>query len=169
MADDDEMMEPDEELDTDGAELEGPDLEDPDLAAEVLDEDADEFGDDEEAFDDDEVDDKGDDEGDDDDDEAAKSGPVRRSVSTDDEDDDDDIIAPDDVEADLDTILKDRLIAAEDETNEDEEEVEERGEQADRLQPKRADEQLCPNCFLLVRHTAPMCPIGDDDCPLFTH
>ena len=168
MADDDEMMEPDEELDTDGTELEGPDLEDPELAAEVLDEDADEFDVDEEAFDDDEGD-KGDDEGDDDDDEAAKSGPVRRSVSTDDEDDDDDIIAPDDVEADLDTILKDRLIAAEDETNEDEEEVEERGEQADRLQPKRADEQLCPNCFLLVRHTAPMCPIGDDDCPLFTH
>ncbi len=164
MADDDEMMEPDEELDTDGAELEGPDLEDPELTAEVLDEDADEFGDDEEVFDDDETD-----EGDDDDDEAAKSGPVRRSVATDDEDDDDDIIAPDDVEADLDTILKDRLVAAEDETNEDEEEVEERGEQADRLQPKRADEQLCPNCFLLVRQTAPMCPIGDDDCPLFTH
>ncbi len=164
---DDEMMEPDEELDADGAELEGPDLEDPELIAEVLDEDGDEFGDDEEAFDDDESDET--DEGDDDDDEAAKSGPVRRSVATDDEDDDDDIIAPDDVEADLDTILKDRLVAAEDETNEDEEEVEERGEQADRLQPKRADEQLCPNCFLLVRQTAPMCPIGDDDCPLFTH
>ena len=167
MAGDDEMMEPDEELDTNGAELEGPDLEDPELAAEALDQDADAFGDDEEAFDDDDSD-GADDEGDDDD-EAAKSGPVRRSVSADDDDVDDDIIAPDDVEADLDTILKDRLVAAEDETNEDEEEVEERGEQADRLQPKRADEQLCPNCFLLVRQTAPMCPIGDDDCPLFTH
>ncbi|MEZ5250976.1 MAG: hypothetical protein R2713_17710 [Ilumatobacteraceae bacterium] len=78
------------------------------------------------------------------------------------------MLAPDDVEADLDTILKDRLVAAEEEGNEDEEEPEERGEQADRLQPKRADEQLCPNCFLLVRQNAPMCPVGDDDCPLFS-
>ena len=109
MAGDDEMMEPDEELDTNGAELEGPDLEDPELAAEALDQDADAFGDDEEAFDDDDSD-GADDEGDDDD-EAAKSGPVRRSVSADDDDDDDDIIAPDDVEADLDTILKDQLFA----------------------------------------------------------
>ena len=60
------------------------------------------------------------------------------------------------------------LVAAEDETNEDEEEPEERGEQADRLQPKRADEQLCPSCFLLVRQSAPMCPVGDDECPLFS-
>ena len=65
------------------------------------------------------------------------------------------MLAPDDVEADLDTILKDRLVAAEDEANEDEEEPEDRSEAADRLQPKRADEQLCPSCFLLVRQTAP--------------
>ncbi|MBI5088877.1 MAG: hypothetical protein HZB15_08480, partial [Actinobacteria bacterium] len=102
-------------------------------------------------------------------DDAAASGPARKSVvaAGEDEDEDDDMLAPDDVEADLDTILKDRLVAVEDETNEDEEEPEERGEQADRLQPKRADEQLCPSCFLLVRQTAPMCPVGDDDCPLF--
>ena len=49
----------------------------------------------------------------------------------------------------------------------EEEEPEERGETSDRLQPKRADEQLCPSCFLLVRQTAPGCPVGDDDCPLF--
>ena len=38
----------------------------------------------------------------------------------------------------------------------------------DRLQPKRADEQLCPNCFLLVRASAPACPVGDDACPIFS-
>ncbi|MEY4229333.1 MAG: hypothetical protein RLZZ362_182, partial [Actinomycetota bacterium] len=100
---------------------------------------------------------------------APAAGPVRKSVAAvaEDDDEDDDMIAPDDVEADLDTILKDRLVATEDEVNEDEEEPEERGESADRLQPKRADEQLCPSCFLLVRQTAPVCPVGDDDCPLF--
>jgi hypothetical protein len=61
------------------------------------------------------------------------------------------------------------LVAAEDTPDEDEEEAEpeERGEAGDRLQPKRADEQLCPSCFLLVRRTAPACPMGDEDCPLF--
>ena len=64
-------------------------------------------------------------------------------------------LAPDDVEADLDRILKDRLVTVEDEEDEDEEEPDERGDPGDRLQPKRADEQLCPNCFLLVRANAP--------------
>jgi hypothetical protein len=161
MADDDEMMEPDEGLELDD-DAEGPDLDEAELEVEELDEtelDEDsEFGDVEEEFEEEEEAD-----------ETAKAGPVRRSVTSEEEDEDDDMIAPDDVEADLDTILKDRLVAAEDEVNEDEEEVEERGEQADRLQPKRADEQLCPRCFLLVRQTAPMCPVGDDDCPLFSH
>ena len=91
-------------------------------------------------------------------------GPVRRAVTSED-DDDDDILAPDDVEADLDTILKDRLVTAE-EAEDDDEEPEDRAEAADRLQPKRSDERLCPSCFLLVRNGAPTCPIGDDDCPL---
>ncbi|MBI4884227.1 MAG: hypothetical protein HY826_09255 [Actinobacteria bacterium] len=94
-------------------------------------------------------------------------GPVRRSVTTDDEDDDDETPAPDDVEADLDTILKDRLVATDDEDEGEEEGPEERGESADRIQPKRADEKLCPACFLLVRQGAPVCPVGDDECPLF--
>ena len=102
-------------------------------------------------------------------DEAETEGPVRKSVSAEEDDDDDDIIAPDDVEADLDTILKDRLVAADDEGGEDEEEEpEDRSESSDRLQPKRADEQLCPSCFLLVRNSAPICPVGDDECPLFS-
>ena len=76
----------------------------------------------------------------------------------------------DDVEADLDRILKDRMVTSEEDTDEEDEEVEpdERGDTADRLQPKRADEQLCPSCFLLVRASAPGCPVGDDTCPVFT-
>ena len=78
-------------------------------------------------------------------------------------------MSPDDVEADLDTILKDRLVAAdEDEDEDDEDEPEDRSEAGDRLQPKRADEQLCPSCFLLVRPSAPVCPVGDDACPIFS-
>ena len=160
--DDDEMMEPDDELEVEEAddELDGPELDDEVLDDEIGEDDLEE-GDDEFGALDDDLDTE-----EEDDEAAAKAGPVRRSVSS--EDEDEDMLAPDDVEADLDTILKDRLVAAEDETNEDEEEPEERGEQADRLQPKRADEQLCPSCFLLVRQSAPMCPVGDDECPLFS-
>ena len=84
-------------------------------------------------------------------------------------DDDDDLLTPDDVEADLDRILKDRMVAAEDEADEDDEEspVDDRGEALDGLQPKRADEMLCSSCFLLVRPNAPGCPVEDDNCPIF--
>ena len=164
MAGDDEIMEPEEELEPDAAdELDGPDLDAEELDAEELDaEDGEEFGG-EEFEDDDETDE----------DEAAATGPARKSVAAaaaaaEDDDDDDDMVAPDDVEADLDTILKDRLVATDDDGgNEDDEEPEERGDTADRLQPKRADEQLCSKCFLLVRQNMPVCPVGDDDCPLF--
>jgi len=165
MADDDEMMEDPEEFEDEAAEeeedLDPAHLDEEDLDEEDLDGDDDEFG----GIEDDDDFDGGD--GDDEDEEDGESGgPVRRSVSED-EDEDDELLAPDDVEADLDTILKDRLVAAEDEEDEEEEEPEERGEASDRLQPKRADEQLCPSCFLLVRQNAPGCPVGDDDCPLF--
>ena len=101
--------------------------------------------------------------------EEEEEAPRRPAAAPEEEEDDDEIVDPDDVEADLDTILKDRLVSAEDTPDEDEEEAEpeERGESGDRLQPKRADEQLCPSCFLLVRRTAPSCPMGDEDCPLF--
>ena len=160
-ADDDEMMEPDEEIELDDDVEAEPDLDvaelDEDELEGELEEPDEEFG----ADDDLELVDE-------DDEDSVKAGPVRRSLASEDEDDDDDMIAPDDVEADLDTILKDRLVAADEETNEDEEEPEERGEAADRLQPKRADERLCSTCFLLIRQSAPMCPVGDDDCPLFS-
>ena len=95
--------------------------------------------------------------------------PARRTASEED-DDDEDLLTADDVEADLDTILKDRLVSAEEAAGEDDEdeEPEDRTDPGDRLQPKRADEQLCSNCFLLVRNSAPGCPVAaDDDCPIF--
>jgi len=164
MADDDEILDPDDLVDEEAdEELEGPEI-DPDLEeVEDLedvfaDDDDDVFVDGDEAVVDEEEEDA---------DPAA--GPVRKAVpTTEDEDEDEDLLAPDDVEADLDMILKDRMVAAEDEVNEDDEEPEDRNEPGDRLQPKRADEQLCPSCFLLVRQNAPICPVGDDDCPLFS-
>jgi hypothetical protein len=77
-------------------------------------------------------------------------------------------LSPDDVEADLDRILKDRMVTVEEEEDDEEVEPDERGEGVDRLQPKRADERLCPSCFLLVRPSAPACPVGDDECPIFS-
>jgi len=74
------------------------------------------------------------------------------------EDDDEDLVDPDDVEADLDTILKDRLVAADDEA-EDEDEVEDRGDPVDRIQPKRPGEFVCQSCFL-VKHPS---QLTDDD------
>ena len=162
MADDEEITtEPDEEFEEVEEEA---DIDPAELDEDELDEDVLEADDDFVALDDDFVAAEDDDEDDD-----ETSGPVRRSVPTgEDEDEDDDIIAPDDVEADLDTILKDRLVAADDDDENEDDEPEEKGEAADRLQPKRADEQLCPTCFLLVRQGAPVCPIGDDDCPIFS-
>jgi hypothetical protein len=164
MADDEEVIGPDEDFEEETEEEEPAELTDEDLDEEALVED-DEFGEIEDPFDADadvDVDVE-------EDDDAETDGPVRKSVTTEEDDDDDDIIAPDDVEADLDTILKDRLVAADDEGGEDEEdEPEDRSESSDRLQPKRADERLCPRCFLLVRNSAPICPIGDDECPLFS-
>jgi len=76
------------------------------------------------------------------------------------EDDDEDLVDPDDVEADLDTILKDRLVAADDEADdEDEVEVEDRGDPVDRIQPKRPGEFVCQSCFL-VKHPS---QLADDD------
>jgi hypothetical protein len=164
MADDDEVVGADEEFEAEEPEDEEPaELTDDDLDEEALVED-DEFAEIDDPFDADADVDVVEEEED-----AETDGPVRKSVVAEEEDDDDDIIAPDDVEADLDTILKDRLVAADEEGGDDEEdEPEDRSESSDRLQPKRADEQLCPSCFLLVRNSAPICPVGDDECPLFS-
>jgi len=155
------MADEDEVVDEEALEAEEEILEEiPEIDPEDLDEEFEELEEDDETFVDDAlvVEDE----------EEPDVATPRRRVSEE-EDEDEDMLAPDDVEADLDTILKDRLVTA-DETNEDEDdeaEADDRGGESDRLQPKRADEQLCSRCFLLVRRNAPNCPVGDDSCPLF--
>lgn len=87
--------------------------------------------------------------------EEEEAPPVapRRAATAEDDDDEEDLVDPDDVEADLDTILKDRLVTAEEEAEEDDEEVEvdDRGDPVDRIQPKRPGEFVCQSCFL-VKH-----------------
>ena len=140
-----EPVEVELELDLDGDEMDG--LEDLELDEPLIEDDEDALLDD-------------------DDDDSMGATIVRKPG--DDDDDDDDMVAPDDVEEDLSKILKDRL-ASEDLPAEEDEvpDNEERSTGDDELQPKRADELLCNSCFLLVRKNAPMCPIGDDACPVF--
>ena len=108
-----------------------------------------------------------DDDGDDDDDDDSLGATVVRKATSSDDDDDDDMVAPDDVEEDLAAILKDRLTAEELPDQEDEVvEVDDRTGSDEKLQPKRADEVLCTSCFMLVRQNAPVCPMGDDACPI---
>ena len=88
-------------------------------------------------------------EAEDEEDDAAAARKKRRKTTAaadeEEDDDDEDLVSPDDVEADLDRILKDRMVTVEEDDEDDEEadEPEERGEAGDRLQPKRADETLC--------------------------
>ncbi len=81
--------------------------------------------------------------------------PAAAVVSSDDDDDDeeDDDLDPDDVEAGLDVILKDRLVVADPEPDEDEEtpDPEERAEGSTRVPTKRPEEFVCASCFL-VKH-----------------
>ena len=142
--DDDVEVEPD---------IDGDDIDPEDLEEEVFEDEADVFEEEADDFEEDAED---------------ESVPVARRAA--DDEDDDDLTTPDDVEADLDTILKDRLVAAEDVPNEDDEEqeVDERSSDGEALQPRRADEEMCTSCFLLVRRAAPNCPVGDDDCPIFS-
>jgi hypothetical protein len=144
-----------EELD-DEVEIESDDLE---LDGDIIDDDDDPFV----AGDDD--DDVADDDDEEEEEVAPKSKPRR---SNDDDEDEDDLITPDDVEEDLDKILKDRLASENLDEDDEEVEVEERSTTDDGLQPKRPDEQLCTSCFLLVRDSAPQCPVGDESCPIFT-
>ena len=78
-----------------------------------------------------------------------------RAVPANDEDDDDDDVDPDDVEEDLDTILKDRIAAGADDDDEDDEEapVDDRTDGGDRVAPRAAEEFSCNECFLLVRRS----------------
>ena len=95
-----------------------------------------------------------------------------RKAAVEEEDDDDDLRTEDDVEADLDAILREKLTAADETPLEDEDEevvVDDKTDGLERLQPRRPDETQCTQCFLLVRKGAPGCPVEDDACPLFAH
>ena len=106
-------------------------------------------------------------------DEGSTLAPVdpTKPKSTDDEDDEDDLRTEDDVEADLSSILQDKLASPQETAPEEEDEVttDDRTDGVERLQPRRPDETQCSHCFLLVRQTAPGCPVEDDACPLFVH
>ena len=92
-----------------------------------------------------------------------------KSKSADDDDDEDDWRTEDDVEADLSSILQEKLASPQETAPEEEEEVvgDDRTDGVERLQPRRPDETQCKHCFLLVRQNAPGCPVEDDACPLF--
>lgn len=103
--------------------------------------------------------------------ETADAEPATSRKSAEDDEDDDDLRTSDDVEADLSAILKERLSAAEEiplEDDEDSQSVDDKTDGLERLQPRRPDENQCTRCFLLVRRSAPGCPVEDDACPLFT-
>ena len=105
-------------------------------------------------------------------DEGSTIAPVdpTKPKAGDDEEDDEDLRTEDDVEADLSSILQEKL-ASPQETAPEEEEVigDDRTDGTERLQPRRIDETQCTLCFLLVRQSAPGCPVEDDACPLFAN
>lgn len=164
-------MADDDLLDTDD-EAEGEDFEEEEFDAEEFDEE--EFDADLVEADDDLVEDV-DEVVDEEEEEEDEPGPrpVARKTSDDDEEDDEDVLDPDDIEADLEEILRDRIAAADD--DEDEEEEEESPLPSERaggsVAPKRADEWTCPGCFLIVSasqfgpRSNPTCPSGEDPCP----
>lgn len=158
---DDEVM--------DEGELEGEILADPELEGEGLDEDSleldieeDDLLVDGELADGAEVEDP---------DAIVEEVPVaRKAKGEEDEEDEEDLRTEDDVEADLDAILREKLTAAEETPLEEDEEdvvVDDKTDGMERLQPRRPDETQCTQCFLLVRNSAPGCPVEDDACPLF--
>ena len=100
--------------------------------------------------------------------------PARRAAAGEDDDveeeEDDD---PDDVEEDLDTILKDRIASGDDLEDEEEDEVPDPRDPdvADGVTAKRDGEFTCHGCFMIVhprqfgRKDRLACPVGDEDCP----
>jgi hypothetical protein len=159
---------------------------DDDLPDENVDDETEEFDTDDDLDEDvldadDDLDDAGDvdevvavvDEGEDEEEEEEAPAPAK-ARGRDEEDDDDDDVDPDDVEEDLDTILRDRIAAgAEDDEEEEEDVVVDTADGSDRVPPRAAEEHSCPECFLLVRRSQfsakrSDCPGGLDgeDCPM---
>ncbi len=120
------------------------------------------------------VDDDDDDDEIEEDDEAAPPKPSAAKRPPQAEGEFDDEVDPDNLEADLNTILRDRLVASDDIENEEETGEAETGQPAELLgsvTPRRDDEWLCEGCFLLVSKSqlgsrkAPRCPSGEEICP----
>lgn len=111
-----------------------------------------------------------------DDEDDVEEIPVARPVRDDDDDDEEDVEDPDDVEEDLDTILKDRIASGDDLDEEDEDEELAPAERNDPDSPegvtaKREGEFTCTGCFMIVhprqfgRKDQMSCPEGYEDCP----
>lgn len=123
--------------------------------------------------DEDHLDDDDDDDIDEEDEEEPPERTVKRPVTGDAEDDDE--VDPDNLEADLNTILRDRIAAgddlAADDEDGDEADTGQPAEQLGTVTPRRDDEWLCEGCFLLVSksqlgsRTDPRCPSGEEICP----
>lgn len=88
--------------------------------------------------------------------EATEAPAMPEAPQAAEEDDDDEIADPDDVEASLDDILKDRLVIEDDTPDDDDDEtpdLDDRGEGASVVIPRRPDEFVCQSCFL-VKHVS---------------
>lgn len=96
----------------------------------------------------------------------AKTATRRARAGDDEEDEEDDDEEDDDVEADLDTILKDRIAAQPDDAEDEDEvaqaETEDRTDGAGRIQPRKPGEFVCQSCFL-VKHPS---QLADPDAML---
>ena len=83
---------------------------------------------------------------------AAKAAKVAAKAGEESEEDDEEEPDDEDVEASLDTILKERLVVEEPEDDEDTPEPEDRtGDGVERVLPKQPGEFVCRSCFL-VKH-----------------
>jgi hypothetical protein len=152
-----------EELDEEPEDLAEEELDDEDLDDELLDDDA--LGEDDDAAAEGE---EGEDDEEDEDSDDVPAARKRPGTSDDEEDEAD----PDDVEADLDSILKDKMASSDDDDDEEEDEVPETpAEAGERVAAKAADEFTCNTCFLIVhprqfgRAGNLSCPEGYDPCP----
>ena len=167
MADDDVI---DDEFESD---LEEDLEEDLDVDADELDEDDIDVG----IVDDDETTFAGDEEVEEEvDEEPAPRGKKKAPAGDEEVEDDEDVVDPDDVEADLEEILRDRIAAADEDEDEDEVDVVDprAPETPDGVTPKKANEFVCTGCFLLVNRGQfgpadnMICPVGEADCPAIT-
>ena len=162
--DDDEVIDEEFEEEESAGDPEDPDFDDEDLDGDLVEEDDDLDG---EAI-------VGEDDEEEDDEPVVPATRARPGAATGEDDDEDEDPDPDDVEADLDTILKDRIASGDDSDEDEEEEValdRNDPELADGVIHKREGEFTCTGCFMIVhprqfgRKGNLVCPVGDEDCP----